>query len=613
MNPPDAGQPRGSSGHGAPTMGPGGGTLLHGPRTGPASGNPGGEAMPMGPLTLDPLAGPPIAPIEVGPAAPKTLGRSSSCETVLPDESVSRRHAQIAFRDGLWFVTDLGSTHGTLVNGTRVTAQSATPIKAGDLIVVGPWTFRVRSGPTSHAMNSLVDDSAGAQASRQRVERVQERELAAITQQRLNLLMDCSAAVVGVEDERALGKIMLDAVVQGTGFPRAALLRDTGSDVEVICEIDPMAPEGVQRTFSKSLIQEARKGEMVKLVVEDAGANASASIMMLKIQTALCAPVKVGEAVLGFLYLDSRAGEQGGPGLMRRAGQAAGGPGGGGGVPHDAATFVQAIARLCSLALGNLARAQLEKRQAELVRDLSAAREAQKMIMPADSASISGVRYAMRMKPGRMVAGDLFDVVPLDENRVAIFLGDVAGKGISAAILMATAQTHLNICLRQHADPAKALAMTNQHICAHATSNKFISLFLGVFDARSATLSYVDAGHGYWLLAHADGSVLRGSVPGEGAGDQGGGGIPLGIDPEFPFTSRTITLPKGSRLVVFSDGVAEQPGPEGEQFSVERAIAALSSTRDVEQDARTLFDAVLNYAKTDSLADDTTVASVQFL
>ena len=235
------------------------------------------------------------------------------------------------------------------------------------------------------------------------------------------------------------------------------------------------------------------------------------------------------------------------------------------------------------------------------------------MIMPADSASISGVRYAMRMKPGRMVAGDLFDVVPLDENRVAIFLGDVAGKGISAAILMATAQTHLSICLRQHADPAKALAMTNQHICAHAASNKFISLFLGVFDARSATLSYVDAGHGYWLLAHADGSVLRGSVPGEGAGDQGGGGIPLGIDPEFPFTSRTITLPKGSRLVVFSDGVAEQPGPEGEQFSVERAIAALSSTRDVEQDARTLFDAVLNYAKTDSLADDTTVASVQFL
>jgi pSer/pThr/pTyr-binding forkhead associated (FHA) protein len=581
--------PRGADAGLANTLGPGSGPA----RTGPASVHGAGT------LTLDPLAGPPIPPIEVEPSAGKTLGRSSSCECVLPDESISRRHANISFRDGLWFVMDLGSTHGTTLNSTKLTPQQGAPLKPGDLVALGPWTFRVRTGPASHAMNSLIDDAGdGASVSRQRVERIQERELAAITQQRLNLLMECAATVVGVEDEKALAKVILDAAIQGTGFPRAALLRDVGAEIEVILDVDPLAQPGVQGTFSKSLIQEARKGEMVKMMVEDSGGAASASIMLLKIQTALCAPIKVGEAVAGFLYLDARAGEKSG----RAPGR---GGGGGGGIPNDAATFVLAVARMCSLAVGNLSRVQLERRQAELVRDLNAAREAQKMIMPADSATIGGVRYAMRMKPGRMVAGDLFDVVQLDAQRTAIFLGDVAGKGISAAILMATAQTYLNAALRQHLDPAMAMRMTNRHICAHAASNKFISLWLGVFDAAARTVTYVDAGHGYWLVAGGggDGNVQRITAS---------GGIPLGIDEDFEFTGETIALPAGSRLIVFSDGVAEQPGPDGEQFSVERAVEAVSGSRTVEDDAQRLFDAVLDYAKTDSLADDTTVASASF-
>lgn len=441
--------------------------------------------------------------------------------------------------------------------------------------------------------------------------------MAAITQQRLNLLMECATAVVGVDDEKALAKIILDAAIAGTGFPRAAMLRDAGNDVEVVLDIDPSsagASRPTQGTFSRSLIEEARKGEMVKLVVEDAG-NASASIMMLKIQTALCAPIKIGDSVAGFLYLDSRAGEPDGrsAGGARRPGMGAGvgGGGGGGGVPQDAATFVQAVAKMCSLAGGNLARAQLEKRQAELVRDLDAAREAQKMIMPDDVATVAGVRYAMRMKPGRMVAGDLFDVVPLDEHRTAIFLGDVAGKGIPAAILMATAQTYLNAALKQYLEPGKALMATNRHICAHAASNKFISLWLGVFDARTRTVTYVDAGHGYWLIAAKDGRV-------EKATDTSG--IPLGIADDFEYPERTVTLEPGARLLVFSDGVAEQPGMasggghgmESDMFSVERAMQAVAGDFDVEDDTKRLFDAVLKYAGTDNLADDTTVASVRF-
>ncbi|MBX3387051.1 MAG: SpoIIE family protein phosphatase [Phycisphaeraceae bacterium] len=557
-----------------------------------------GQARPGdGPITLDPLVGPVLAPIEIDPRKPTTLGRSSTCEAKLADEAVSRRHASIAFRDGVWFITDLGSTHGTYVNNSRLEAEGMSPLRAGDMVRVGPWTFRVRMGPASHASSSLVDEISPA--SRQRVERVEERELAAISQTRLNLLMECAAAVVGVEDERALAQVVLRAAIEGSGFARAALLRDAPAmgDVEVVMDIDAFAKPGQSGTFSKSLISEARKGEMVKLVVEEGG-GASASIMMLRIQTALCAPIKVGDDVTGFLYLDARQGEQKskpGSGIHLRAS---------GGVPQDAATFVQAVARMCALAMGNLSRVQLERRQVELLRDLSAAREAQVMIMPPETAEVGGVRYAMRMKSGRYVAGDLFDVVILDAHRTAIFLGDVAGKGISAAILMATAQTYLNAALKHSGDPALAVRLANEHICAHAASNKFISLWLGVFDSRSRTVTHVDAGHGHWLVARSGGRAERNSTS---------GGIPLGIDADFEYASETLELATGDRLVVFSDGVVEQPGPEGDMFQIDRAIAALEPSRTVDTDAAFLFDSVLAFAKTDSLADDTTVASVAFM
>lgn len=549
-----------------------------------------------GPITLDPLAGPALPPIEIDPSTPATLGRSSTCEVKLPDEAVSRRHASIALRDGIWFISDLGSTHGTFVNNSRLDAQGMSPIKAGDMVRLGPWTFRVRMGPASRASSSLVDEIG--MASRQRVERVEERELAAISQTRLNLLMECAAAVVGVEDDRALAQVVLRAAIEGTGFARAALLRDAPAigDVEVVMDIDPFAQPGHTGTFSKSLISEARKGEMVKLLVEEGG-GASASIMMLRIQTALCAPIKVGDEVTGFLYLDARAGEQKskpGSGIHLKAS---------GGVPQDAATFVQAVARMCALAMGNLSRVQLERRQVELLRDLSAAREAQVMIMPPETAQVGGLRYAMRMKSGRYVAGDLFDVVTLDEHRTAVFLGDVAGKGISAAILMATAQTYLNAVLKQSGDPALAVRLTNEHICEHAASNKFISLWIGVFDSRERSVIYVDAGHGHWLVARSGG---------RSESYAGHGGLPLGIDPDYQFTAETLKLDNGDRLVVFSDGVVEQPGPEGDMFQVERTVRALEPSRTVDTDAAFLFDAVLAFAKTDSLADDTTVASVAF-
>lgn len=578
------------------------------------------------PLVLDAVSGPAVPPVKITPDKTCVLGRSSQCDVSLADESVSRRHASIGCISGSWLITDLGSRHGTHVNSASLSANQAAPLKTGDLVGIGPWTFRVRIGHTpnstaGHRMVSMIDaaPSLGTTAARERVERVQETELARINQNRLRLLMEAAAAVAGASDEQALAHAIAKSAAEGTGFPRAYILREAGAvatpdvpgDLQIVCEWPepPVTAPGntpvtlSALTFPRSLILAARKGEVVRLTSD--AAMSTASIMSLGIQTAVCAPIVMGgggptaapPSVSGYLYLDARSGSStGGPPGRHTNPQA------------DAAAFCSALAKLYAMALGNLARAELESRQRELVRDLEAAREAQKMIMPPESAELGGVRYAMRSKSGRYVAGDLFDAVPLGDGRVAVLLGDVAGKGIPAAILMATAQTHLHVSLRSGLDAAGAVAAVNRHVCRHAVSSKFISLWLGVFDPGERTVSFVDAGHGYWLLTGA-GENARPFVPGSGSG----GGIPLGIDEGFEYQSQTVPLEPGQRLIVFSDGVVEQPDHENRLFGLDRAMDAVLSSRTVEQDCRDLFEAVLAYARTDDLADDTTVASVELL
>lgn len=575
------------------------------------------------PLVLEPVVGPPISPITIDPGKPAVIGRSSTCQIILADESVSRRHAQIHHASGQWFVTDLGSRHGTQVNMTALAANGAAPLTHGDLVGIGPWTFRVRTTEQAIASHITTDDRLAEQ---ERVERVAEREMAAITQNRLNLLMNCAAALAGVSDEGKLARAIVSASIEGTGFPRAAILREvrpSSNEFEIICvrgpneardSTGPLEVATAQSLrFSTSLINAARSGDLAQLK-SDAAMAGGASIISLGIQTAMCAPIAIGGAVAAFLYLDARAGETGGArGVMggfssSGAPRTAGSPGPRtAAIQQDAAAFCMALAKMYSLAMSNILREQLALRQASIEKDLAAAREAQRLIVPPEEGRVAGIQYAMRMRSGRYVAGDLFDVVELGDGRVAVFLGDVAGKGIGAAILMATAQTHLSASLRALKDPALAVAEVNRYLCARVAQNKFISLWLGVFDPATRQVTFVDAGHGHWLVVER---CQEPSGPPTIRRIDAVGGLPLGIEEDGAYQAEQFTLRPGDRVVVFSDGVVEQPGQDAVLFGLTRAIDAIMPSCSESEDVKRLFDAVVAYAQTDSLSDDTTVASI---
>src|SRR5262249_10315027 len=160
-----------------------------------------------------------------------TIGRAAECDTCLLHETVSRRHATVASRSGKWFLTDLGSRHGTFLNGVRLEPDAPAALVADDMIRIGPWSFRAQTGQArTHYSATMVSGPPTTQ----RVERVPERELNYIAQQRLNLLVECSAAINAANTEEALITAALDAALAGSGFKRVAWLRRSGESVEIM-------------------------------------------------------------------------------------------------------------------------------------------------------------------------------------------------------------------------------------------------------------------------------------------------------------------------------------------------------------------------------------------
>jgi serine phosphatase RsbU (regulator of sigma subunit) len=585
------------------------------------------------PLRLEPVGGTPGETIMLSPESPKVLGRQSTCDVVLTDSAVSRRHALVTFSAGSWLVSDQNSRHGTFVNSIRLKAGDSAPVHDGDVLRLGPFAYRV-GGPSAGTFLNPDDDHSSTIV---RVQRIPQHELSLRAQARLDLLVDCSASIAAATSERELARAVLDALLSATGYPRAAFFRPgsggVGGPIELLAlrtaaDKDRKASTGERKSgernppsltesqyqlaeafgagdkpsFSRSLIQAASEGQIARLDEQAASRDYGQSIMSLGIQAALCAPVMIDATVAAFLYLDARTPDMGG----RSADS----------IQADAPAFTQAVARISGLALANLKRRELADRQDKLESDLNAARQAQRLIMPAPVGEFGPVKYALRSRPGRFVAGDLFDVVMLPSGKVAMFLGDVSGKGMEAAMLMATAQAHLNASLRFAPDAGAALTELNRHLAGRITEGRFVTLWLGLLDVETGELSFVDAGHGHWLVR----------FPGQPAARLASeGGVPVGVDPEAVYTSEKIVLPPGARLVLYSDGLVEQRSSEGKQFGLEAMLAALAQSGSPQTDVAALIGALLNFASDAAeggvrpdleavqLADDVTVASLAYV
>jgi sigma-B regulation protein RsbU (phosphoserine phosphatase) len=193
--------------------------------------------------------------------------------------------------------------------------------------------------------------------------------------------------------------------------------------------------------------------------------------------------------------------------------------------------------------------ALVEKERLE--EELRLAREIQERLLPQDLPTFPTLDLAALALPSRFVAGDYFDLVPLDDDRLLFAVADVSGKGMPASLLMANLQACLHVLRGSLADGlldlAAATARINEVIHQNTGMTSFITFFWGIYDRCDGSVRFVNAGHNYPMLVRADGSVERLET----------GGVLLGVLKDMPYAEGTATLALGDTLVLFTDGVTE--------------------------------------------------------
>ena len=533
-----------------------------------------------GQLRLDPVGRTDIGPFELTPGETVTLGRSTECRVCLPDPGVSRRHATLDHREGQWGVTDLSSRDGTFLNGLRLPPHRPTLTGNDDLLRIGPFTFRVNMGAAASRAMVTTDDALGQGTI---VEQVSAGELDSLAQRRLALIIDGAAALHQAANESELARAVVDLVVAGTGFPRAAMLRYAASaeEVDVIACRDGGRDTSEGFTFSRTLLRASAQGQMARLspTMEH---QYGQSIGQLGIASAICAPLLVDSAAVGAIYLDARRGEA---------------P-----IQPEAVGFCHAVSGLAGLALSSLKRAELQERQKRLDAELKIAQEAQKFLLPDQEGDVGSLRYCARTCPGSAIAGDLFDIFPLGAGKTAICCGDVTGHGVGSALVMTAVLSHLRAALARYSEPAAAINDVNAYIARRSPENILVSLWVGVYDDAEGLLRYVDAGHGHWVVKRSAQPPVPTPKP---------GGMIVGFDPDFTYQAESLELGPGERIILYTDGIIEQLGSAGEEFGRDRLLGLLAQSESIESDVINSLAALRQFIGESDLADDTTIASVE--
>ncbi len=194
--------------------------------------------------------------------------------------------------------------------------------------------------------------------------------------------------------------------------------------------------------------------------------------------------------------------------------------------------------------------------------ELKRAREIQQMLLPNTLPQPAGAQLSGAWQPAREVSGDYYDVIQLDEKRIGICVGDVAGKGITAALLMANLQASFRAFATADASPQAVCTKLNKFLCANIASGKFVTFFYAILDAEKRTLTYENAGHTPGLLARASGAVES----------LVGGGAVLGALPDWVYQDYSVQLQGGDKLVLSTDGITEAENAQLEEFGEQRLL-----------------------------------------
>ncbi len=526
------------------------------------------------------------------------IGRSADCEVPIDVPAVSRRHAAILRERGNYFVEDLQSRNGTFLNDKRVTERA--PLDEGDQLVICDQEFRFHTGHGTGMLDpmrnleessiaELVDDTkepgrASVMATLDVSGGSASWGLSANPEVKLGAMIEITnslAQTLSVEDilPKLLDCLFKIFVQADRGF---VVMRPRPDGPLVPVAVKTRRPGDEERIrISRTIVEEAMKSRKAILSADaasDERFDKAQSIADFSIRSMICAPMMgVDGQPMGLIQIDT---------LNQRA--------------RFTDQDLEVLASVASQAAVSIDNAKMHEQvlaQRAIQRDLELARRMQRTLLPSKPPQVAGYYFFDYYQAARQVGGDYYDYVPLPGGRYAVIVGDVAGKGVPAALLMARLSADVRFSLASEEDPAKAVQQINAGFADRDWQDRFVTMIAAVLNPRTGDLTMVNAGHMAPLLRRRDGNVAE---IGEDAA-----GLPLGVSASYEYQSYSHRLEPGDVVTIFTDGFSEAMNGQRELYGLERLRNQLSSpVLNVREFGQHILDDVHNFVNGHDQSDD---------
>lgn len=508
------------------------------------------------------------------------IGRDPESDIVIEAHAVSRRHARLLFENNGYFIEDLNSRNGTYLTGRRVTGKAR--LKSGDHVAICDTVFLFRSsGPLASEIDEDLatsvlyspDDSSSS-----------ETPVTASAEGRLQAILRINDALAGTLDFNRVVNNMLDQLFDI--FPQTdcclALLPRAGRLVPVAVKHRRRKEEGSQyiRAMVDKVVED-RRAALVEDVTQDRQYPVTATIQGLHMRSIMCAPLlsRAGE-VLAVVQLDTRR--------EKRK------------FTFDDIQILMSVAKQAAVSVEYLQLHREKIRHARLQRELDIARQVQYSLLPTAVPELEGYRFWAHYQAAGPIGGDFYDFLQLPNGSEAVVLGDVAGKGVPAALDMVRVCTLCKVALLRHPDKlAEAMNSLNREVYDAGREISLASLAVCVLDPTSHEVTITNAGHHSPVLRRNDGALD------ERVGDEVRGYM-LGVQRESDYETGSTRLAPGEFVVLFSDGVSDAMNAGKERFTVERVRRHLMQTTTTEpaEVGETLLEGVRRHVAASEQHDD---------
>jgi sigma-B regulation protein RsbU (phosphoserine phosphatase) len=239
-----------------------------------------------------------------------------------------------------------------------------------------------------------------------------------------------------------------------------------------------------------------------------------------------------------------------------------------------------------------------------LEQEMAFARQTQQSILPRHLPSHPGYDFGAMIRPARAVGGDFYDFIYLDDEKLGIVVGDVSGKGLPAALVMALTFSLVRSETGRTQNPRQILKNVNRHLIHMNANNMFVTLLLCILDCKTGAFSYSRAGHLPPIVVHQDGRVVDFTI---------NEGQLLGIFEDIHIDEKQCVIPDGGLVLMYSDGLNEAANSQGIEFGKQRIKNVLVTHRleKAQSICENLWTAILNYSDQNSYQDDFTALIIK--